>query len=490
LNASFIKAISELLGKSKKEADPRLGAGQPLDVEELLARKSSAPSSGARASSEAELYDDYKSPGSAALGLRSAQPLGSLGSRGRLDSSGADSGFQTPLVKRLKVAVLHRNFDPTAGGAEHYAVALVEELAHLHEFHVFSQSRNHDSALVHYHRVPQWFVRPRWLNQLVFAAYCAYATRKGFDVVHSHENTWSGDVQTVHVIPLTHNLFAGKTRAGLTWQWIKVMLSLRLLTYVILERLRFRARTGRWFIAVSSNMNRLLQYSMGCAPESIMTIAPGVHAGADLSMGELAVRRLHARQLLGLSETASCLLWVGHDAQKKGLQTAIEALRLLPSECVLVVAGAAKPKEHWAHLLSEDVRWRVIEKGVVSAQTLQTLYEACDVLVHPTREDTYAMVVLEAMANALPVIVSSAQYCGISAQLSDMTNALILSDPEDASDLAGKVVLALQGHLGESLSKQARAWAKTQDWSKMGELQHTVYTHIAIERNARAQGQL
>ena len=98
------------------------------------------------------------------------------------------SSLSKQLNKRLKIAVLHRNFDPTAGGAEHYAVALVESLAHLHEFHIFSQHFNHDWPEVTYHQVPKFFVRPRWLNQLIFATFCARATKSGYDVIHSHEN--------------------------------------------------------------------------------------------------------------------------------------------------------------------------------------------------------------------------------------------------------------------------------------------------------------
>ena len=141
----------------------------------------------------------------------------------------------------------------------------------------------------------------------------------------------------------------------------------------------------------------------------------------------------------------------------------------------------SKPKEFWAEHLTEKISARVIEKGVMDAKYLQTLYCACDLLIHPTREDTFGMVVLEAMANALPVIVSGPQYCGISSELIDGQSALILSDPDDATELAGKVVLAMQGHMRESLSKKGQAWAKTQDWGKMAELQNTVYTHIAYD---------
>ena len=331
MNASFVKAISEMLGKSPKKGGQKNDQGSPLSADELLARRQSL----------SEL-DELEAQQSSKFKNRENK---------QESTSRFSSSLSKQLNKRLKIAVLHRNFDPTAGGAEHYAVALVESLAHLHEFHIFSQHFNHDWPEVTYHQVPKFFVRPRWLNQLIFATFCARATKSGYDVIHSHENTWSGDVQTVHVMPITHNLFAGKSGLQKLLQWIKVILSPRLLTYVVLEKLRFKNQPGRWFVAVSSNLKRLLEYSMGCASSALITIAPGVNVGEELNHGERAVWRMHAKEQMGLPENSPCVLWVGHDAQKKGLDTALKAFALLPSDYVLVIAGAAKPKEFWACLL-------------------------------------------------------------------------------------------------------------------------------------------
>ncbi len=479
MNPSFVKAISEMLGKSSKKTSHTTGAGTPLSADELLLRSKRSNPTQTDPTTGQQFRGASKSTDSLVDFNYEQELRPSLMTPAKAD-------FKSPFKKRLKIAVLHRNFDPTAGGAEHYAVALVECLANQHEFHIFSQKSNHNWPFVNYHRVPQFFNRPRWLNQLFYATYCAWATRSGFDVVHSHENTWHADVQTVHVLPLTHNLFAGKSVLQKTVQWLKVLFSPRLLTYVLLEKARFKNKSGRWFVAVSANLNRLLEYSMGCESAALITIAPGVYVGDTLNQGERAVKRMHARASLGLPEFGACMLWVGHDAQKKGLDTAVKALSLLPSDCVLVIAGAAKPRDFWSKIATQGVQNRIIEKGVLGEQELQDLYAACDLLIHPTREDTFGMVVLEAMANALPVIVSGAQYCGISSELTDAKTALILSDPEDPEELAGKVVLALQGHMKESLSTQGQSWAKTQDWKKMAELQNTVYTHIAYHLGEQA----
>ncbi|NBS48832.1 MAG: glycosyltransferase family 1 protein, partial [Betaproteobacteria bacterium] len=105
----------------------------------------------------------------------------------------SDAAAATP---RLRVAVLSRNFGARFGGAERYSVELVRELSATHEMHVFAQAFDHDLTGIQIHRVPRGFTRPRWLNQWWFAAWTAWATRRGFDVVHSHENTWHGDVQS------------------------------------------------------------------------------------------------------------------------------------------------------------------------------------------------------------------------------------------------------------------------------------------------------
>ena len=84
---------------------------------------------------------------------------------------------------KLRIAVLSRNFVATGGGAERYAIALVEQLAQQHEIHVYAQTIAHQHPSVTYHQVATPLRRPRWINQLYFATATWWATRKGFDIV-------------------------------------------------------------------------------------------------------------------------------------------------------------------------------------------------------------------------------------------------------------------------------------------------------------------
>ena len=103
-------------------------------------------------------------------------------------------------------------------------------------------------------------------------------------------------------------------------------------------------------------------------------------------------------------------------------------------------------------------------------------YQAADLLAHPTQEDTFAMVVLEAMAHGLPVVVSGAAYCGIAGLLSDGTNALLLPDPNDAEALATSLQRLLgDAALRDSLGAQARAFARQHAWAEKAGAQERVY---------------
>ena len=68
----------------------------------------------------------------------------------------------TSPIRHLKIAVLNRNFDPTGGGAERYSIAMVEQLAAMHEIHVFAQNIRHQWPGVTYHRIKTPCKRPRW----------------------------------------------------------------------------------------------------------------------------------------------------------------------------------------------------------------------------------------------------------------------------------------------------------------------------------------
>ncbi len=369
----------------------------------------------------------------------------------------------------MKIAVLNRVFARTGGGAESYSIALVEQLAQRHEVHVFAQQIDHVWPGVTYHLVPQPLRKPRWVNQLWYAFATWRATRHGFDVVHSHENTWHGRVQTIHVKPVRHNLLVGRTGLRRAMAWLKIALSPRLITYGALEAARFRVRPGQQVVVTSGNLRAEVLQAYPHAGPLVSVVTPGV------TMPGPGPDKAEARRLLGLPEQGRWLLFVANDYARKGLDGLLQALAGVPADVSLAVVGnpAGIPSfQARAQALGLDGRVRFLG----ALKSVDPAYRAADVLVHPTFEDTFAMVVLEAMAHGLPVVVSGAAYCGISSLLTDGQDALLLADPRDAVALQAVLARVLDdAALASRLGAAAQRFAQDHSWSAAARACEQIY---------------
>ena len=378
--------------------------------------------------------------------------------------------------RRLRIAVFNRNFSPAAGGAERYSIALVEHLADRHDIHVFSQTLAHRWPGVTYHTVPTLFKRPRWINQWWFAAATWWSTRHGFDVVHSHETTWHGQVHTVHVLPVKYTLFHGLAGWRKFVRCIHVVTSPRLLAYLCLERLRFSDSPQRQIVVTSPNLKSRMEDVYPAVKSALQVMTPGVKDAAVQAAPEV---QLAARKRLGLPELGSGILFVGNDFRKKGLETLILALKHLPHNVWLAVVGSSAQEPAFrAQVQLAGLLDRVFFVGAMN--DVGPAYAAADCLAHPTREDTFGMVVLDAMASGLPVAVSAEHYCGISGLLTHEVNAWILADPFDASALAGTLLrLLTEPALRQGLVDAGIQFASLHQWSSIAAQQEKIYYTVA-----------
>ena len=109
-------------------------------------------------------------------------------------------------------------------------------------------------------------------------------------------------------------------------------------------------------------------------------------------------------------------VWIGQASYRKGLQVALsavaEARRDLP-QLRLTVAGVppGKPQD-W-------IEWL----GIVSPTSVAEVYRNADLFIFPTRYESFGLVVIEAMAAGLPVIVSDAVPPGI---VADGRNGIVV----------------------------------------------------------------
>jgi glycogen synthase len=134
------------------------------------------------------------------------------------------------------------------------------------------------------------------------------------------------------------------------------------------------------------------------------------------------------------------LLYVGRLDERKGVDTAVEALAHLPEAATLTLLGGWDEREESRlRELAErsGVAGRVRFGGQVSRAEVRAAYAECDVVVFPVRwEEPWGLVPLEAMARGRPVVATgrggSAEY------LRDEENALLF-EAGDARALAAAV---------------------------------------------------
>ena len=380
--------------------------------------------------------------------------------------------------KKLRIAVLSRHFSRHRGGAENYTVSLSELLADEHEVHVFCQSHSNQHQGIQVHIMEMSMQKPRWLTMLLFSAWTYWRTRRGFDIVHSHENVFHGNVQTFHVKPVNHNLFYGKH--GLSWLIVclKVATSFRLMAWLAVERARVRDAPNRLLIAASALLKDIYIDCFNLASTSVDVLTPGVQVPKPLDLEVSSVIKQTARIQLGLTGCEHWLLMVGHDYVKKGLTTLLQALRLLPEDICLAVVGDSSQIPEWTSKVSN---WGIKDRVKFLGQQTQMnkVYQACDLFVHATLEDVFPIVVLEAMAHGLPVVVSPTPFCLSSDLLTSDVNAVVLKDPHDAQALAYQILrLRNDDSLASNLVKHASIFVQNYSWETLVQSQLNMYRKL------------
>jgi UDP-glucose:(heptosyl)LPS alpha-1,3-glucosyltransferase len=188
-----------------------------------------------------------------------------------------------------------------------------------------------------------------------------------------------------------------------------------------------------------------------------------------------------ARRLLGLPQSGALLLFVANDYARKGLDALLDALVRMPEGVKLVVVGnPAGIAQYKDKARSRGLAERVHFLGAMN--DIDLVYRAATALVHPTLDDTFAMVVLEAMAYGLPVVVSGPAHCGISAMLQDGQNALLLEDPRNDRELAATVSRVLgDAALAAKLSQAGLSFARHHTWEQAARRYEALYRRANMD---------
>lgn len=157
----------------------------------------------------------------------------------------------------------------------------------------------------------------------------------------------------------------------------------------------------------------------GTPPSRLVVLPPTV----DHSRAQPAGRTYRA-------DIPQTWLWAGLAPRTKGLDRVLDALKQVPG-AKLLVSGCNPDAPRGRRARRQSVRLgvdaRVDWLGFVADGMMPELMARADVLVHPARLDTTGTVILEALANGLPVVTTS--VCGYAEHVERANAGVVLDEP-------------------------------------------------------------
>ena len=230
--------------------------------------------------------------------------------------------------------------------------------------------------------------RPRWLAQWVFSRRVARhvaTTDYSKAIIHSHERTSVHQVTTFHGPP-----FAMRRRRLLDF------LSPRIHMWTYLEKRELLADQVQQILP---NSALIASYLKDLYPAAAKNIAAPAHPGVDANLTNLKT------DPRGLT-----IGFMGREWHRKGLDIAcqiVETTRQRLPDVKFIVAGCDKEQigpmfKHWPADSYQLLGWR---------DSTEPFLSQIGLLLHPARAEPFGMVIAEANAAGIPVLISD--KCGI-----------------------------------------------------------------------------
>jgi len=369
--------------------------------------------------------------------------------------------------KKIKIAILIRNFDYSGGGAEKYCVELSKLLSNHYDVHIFTQKIVGEYTNLSFHLIPTILKKPRFINQLLFSFFTKRALKNEFAIVHSHDMLTHANIYTIHV-PCFKTQLTKKTAFGKLYFLLKLLFSPRFMSYLWLEKEQMKFVHKKKIISVSNLLtnNIILNYPK---IKNIITLAsPGIN---QQYVNFQKIKKSKILDHLEIPKNSFVYLFAAHGFERKGLPNILEAMNELKSKNIhLVVAGRGDSSPYKDKIINVHFLGEV--------KNMMELYSCVDAMIHPTLGDTFGMTVLEAMACKLPVIVSSSKYCGISGRLKH-NQAIILKNPNDTNEIALRMKQLYEDKsLYSAISSSGQKAAKNFTWKTT--LEETVKAYKTI----------
>jgi UDP-glucose:(heptosyl)LPS alpha-1,3-glucosyltransferase len=390
----------------------------------------------------------------------------------------------------MKIGIQIERFDPMAGGAEGYADQLVKGLlARGHEVHLFARAATSFPAGAEFHAVPVHGLLSWQRDRCYVRNADMLAASAGLDVLLSMGRTLAMDVLQPHggTIRRSQRQNTARLRSAV-FRELKTLFNQVNPKQVLARHQELRQYSRRplpHLVAVSHLVAADMQ-GYYAVPDDRLHV---VYNGVDLERfcpNRLAERRSAARQHFNLADDALVFALVAHNFKLKGVAELIEAAALLNHtgySFYVAIAGKASPRSYLETARRLGCTDRVRFTGPLT--TVEDLYAAADVYVHPTWYDPCSLVVLEALASGLPVVTT--RFNGAAELITEGREGFLLDSPADVRSLADRMGFFFEASRIRPMGIQARSLAENFSWDRNIEEMLRVLELAAQERQTRLQ---
>ena len=373
-----------------------------------------------------------------------------------------------------KIAVIIPKYG-LIGGAEQFASELTDRLISQtgYDFHVYANRWQKSAAPITFHQIPI-ISFPKFLTTLSFAHFARQQIKRDtFSLIHSHERIFAADIFTLHGIP--HRYWVHNIRR-------KRMSLYDLATAWVEKKLVYEGNCKK-FIAVSSLTKDIFLQEYKINPGLVDVIHPGVDLNDYAKQDKDSVRSSIRREL-GINSTDPVILFASMNFEIKGLDDVLFSLSKLKAQnrkFKFIVAGKGNIKKYTQMAQEAQISSDVIFTGPVNKEKMISIYLASDLYIMLSKFDTFGMVVLEAMAAGLPVIISS--NVGAKDLVQEGKNGFVISNTADSDYIAAKIALLCDENSRRPLAQNAYQTATQNTWDSVAEKYLAVYANILAGRN-------
>ena len=174
-----------------------------------------------------------------------------------------------------------------------------------------------------------------------------------------------------------------------------------------------------------------------------------------------ATKKRELREKLGLPVDAKICIAVGRYIPLKRYDVLLRLWKRMPQYSYLLLIGGGPEKNNYERIISDDSLNNVILEDFHPFQELLEYYKAADLFLHPTSYDVWGLIINEAMACGLPVVVTDTCVAGLELIVSGENGFVThLGDDEDFISKAQLILSddALREKMSSSNVEKIRAF--------------------------------